>query len=90
MRQARTPIDHFERLLEEACPSHAYPVKHKLKDYDMMKNFIISGSLTLGMELDEDPGGSDTMPFPREDAIMMVYDAPPLGRRRMSNLSPRT
>jgi hypothetical protein len=56
----------------------------------MMKNFIISGSLTLGMELDEDPGGSDTMPFPREDAIMMVYDAPPLGRHRMSNLSPRT
>jgi hypothetical protein len=43
----------------------------------MMKNFIISGSLTLGMELDEDPGRSDTMPFPREDAIMMVYDAPP-------------
>jgi hypothetical protein len=28
--QARSPIDHIERLLEEAYPNHAYPVKHKL------------------------------------------------------------
>jgi hypothetical protein len=36
---ARPPMDHFTRLLEEACPNHAYPVKHKLKDYDMMRSF---------------------------------------------------
>jgi hypothetical protein len=45
-RQARPPTDNFERLLEEACSNHAYPIKHKLKDYGMMKNFMISGSLT--------------------------------------------
>jgi hypothetical protein len=45
-RQARPPTDHFERLLEEACPNHAYPVKHKLKDCNMMKNFMTSGTLT--------------------------------------------
>jgi hypothetical protein len=40
--QARSPIDHFERLLEEACPNHEYPIKNKLKDCGMMKNFLIS------------------------------------------------
>jgi hypothetical protein len=24
--QVRRPTDHFERLLEEACPNHAYPL----------------------------------------------------------------
>jgi hypothetical protein len=27
---ARSPMDHFESLLEEVCPNHAYAVKHKL------------------------------------------------------------
>jgi hypothetical protein len=39
----------------------------------MMKSFMISGSLTRGMELDEDPSGSDAMPFPGEDVVMTVY-----------------
>jgi hypothetical protein len=44
--QAQTPTDHFKRLLEAAFPNHAYPVRHKLKDSDMMKSFMISGSPT--------------------------------------------
>jgi hypothetical protein len=59
-RLARPPMDHLERLLEEACRNHAYPVKHKLKlklkDYDMMKNSMVSESLARGMELDEVSG----------------------------------
>jgi hypothetical protein len=43
--QARSPTDHLKRLLEEACPNHAYPVRHKLKDCEMMKSFMISGPL---------------------------------------------
>jgi hypothetical protein len=31
--QTRPPTDHFKMLLEEACPNHACPVRHKLKDY---------------------------------------------------------
>jgi hypothetical protein len=58
------PTYHFERLLEEACPNHTYPVKHKLKECDIMKNFMTSGFLTWAMEPEEDPGGSDAMPFP--------------------------
>jgi hypothetical protein len=65
-------MDHFKRLLEEACPNHAYPIWHKLKDYDMMRSFITSGSLTWGVELNEAPNGSDTMPFPEENTVMTV------------------
>jgi hypothetical protein len=54
----------------------------------MIKNFMTLGTLTRGRELEEDLGRSDTMPFPEEDAIMMVYDGrPPLGRHRVSSLS---
>jgi hypothetical protein len=72
------PIDHFERLLEEACPNYAYLIKHKLKDYGMMKNFITSGSLTRDKEPEEDMGKSDSTPFNEEDAVMMVYGGCPL------------
>jgi hypothetical protein len=75
----------------EACLNHAYPIKHKLKNYSMMKNFMTTGSLTKGKELKEDPSKSDTTPFPREDTVMMVYDGRPhLRRRCISNLSPGT
>jgi hypothetical protein len=84
--QVRPPTDHFRRLLGGACPNHAYPIRHKLKN----ESFMISGFLTQGTELEEDPGGSDTMPFPREDAIMMVYGGcPPPWRCHMSTLWPR-
>jgi hypothetical protein len=57
-----------------------YPIKHKLKDCDMMKNLMTSGSLTQDKESEEDLGGSDEMTFLREDAVMMVYDGRPLPR----------
>jgi hypothetical protein len=56
----------------------------------MMRSIITSGSLTWGVVLDENLGGSDMMPFPMQIAVMMVYGGrPPSGRRRTSNLSPR-
>jgi hypothetical protein len=55
----------------------------------MMKSFMISRSPTRGMELDEDLGGSNTMPFPRENAVMAVYRGhPPPGRHHVSKRSP--
>jgi hypothetical protein len=90
-RHTRPPTKHFERILEEACPNHMYLIKHKLKDCGMMKDFMVSGSLTRGMEPEEDPGGRDVMSFPGEDAVVMVYIGhPPPGRCRMSNLIPGT
>jgi hypothetical protein len=86
----RPPTDHFKRLPEEACPNHAYPVRHKLKYCGMMRSFMTSGSLTGGVELIEGPDGSSTMPFLEENTIMMIYrGCPPLGRCRMSGLSTR-
>jgi hypothetical protein len=67
-RQAWPLMDHFERLLKEAYPNHVYPIKHKLKDCNMRKNFMTSGTLTQSRELGEDSGRSDTMPFLGEDA----------------------
>jgi hypothetical protein len=77
----RPPIDHFKRLLEEACPNHVYPIRHKLKDCSKMKSFMILGSLTRGVELNEDPGRSGMMSFPREDVVMTVYCGRPPPRR---------
>jgi hypothetical protein len=45
-RQVSLPMDHFKRFLEEACPNHAYPIKHKLKECGMMRIFMTSESLT--------------------------------------------
>jgi hypothetical protein len=73
-RQARPPIVQFEILLEEACPNHVYPIKHKLRDCSMMKNFMVSGSFNRGIGLDEVQGERDTMPFPMEVVVMMIYD----------------
>jgi hypothetical protein len=69
--------------------NHVYPIKHKLKDYEMMKSFMILGSFTRGTELDEDLSGSNTMPFPGEDVVKTVYGGRLLMERRcMSKLSP--
>jgi hypothetical protein len=76
-RQARLPTLHFKKLLEETCTNHTYPIRHNLKDCDMMKSFMILGSPARGTELGEVLGESDTTPFPRENAIMMVYDRCP-------------
>jgi hypothetical protein len=66
-----------------------YLVKHKLRDYGTMKNFMVLWSLIRGMELDEIPSKSNAMPFPRKDMVMMIYDGHPLsGKRRVPNLSP--
>jgi hypothetical protein len=63
--QARPPMDHFKKLLEETCPNHAYPMKYKLKDRDMIKNFMALRSLTRGLEVNEVPNEGDVTPFPR-------------------------
>jgi hypothetical protein len=74
-RQVQPQIDHFVRLLEEACPNHAYPVKHKLKDNNMMKNFITLGSLTQDKEPKEDPVERGVLVFLSHRIICKRTDA---------------
>jgi hypothetical protein len=45
-RLTRPPKDHFKGLLEEASQNHTYPISHKLKDYNTIRSFMTSGSLT--------------------------------------------
>jgi hypothetical protein len=44
--QAQPTKGHFEKLLEETFPYHAYTIKHKLRDCSLMKSFINIGSLS--------------------------------------------
>jgi hypothetical protein len=76
-RMVRPSIGHFKRLLEEAWPNRAYPIKHKLKDSSMMRSFMTLGSLTWGAELNKGPDKSNTAPFPEENAIMTVFEGRP-------------
>jgi hypothetical protein len=46
--------------------NHTYPIKHKLKEFDMMKSFMTSGPLTKGKEPEGDLGRKGVTPFPRE------------------------
>jgi hypothetical protein len=86
----RPSTNHFKRLLEESCPNHAYPIEHKLKDYGMMRSFMTSGSFTWGDEHDEGPDGSNTAPFPEENAVMTVFEGhPQWERHHMSSSGPR-
>ena len=36
--------NHFKKLLEGPCLNHAFPVKHLLKDYSLMRLFLSRGS----------------------------------------------
>jgi hypothetical protein len=62
-RQARQPVDHFEKLLYMTWPKHAYPIRHKLKECSMMKNYMTMGCQAKGKKPEGDPGGKATVPF---------------------------
>jgi hypothetical protein len=39
-RCTRPPKDHFKKILEASSPHHPYPIKHKLRDSNMMRRFL--------------------------------------------------
>jgi hypothetical protein len=48
--KAGPPKDHFERLLDAPCPHHEVPVKHALKDYRLIKNYV-NGTSSQGWRI---------------------------------------
>ena len=69
--------NHFEKLLEEPCPNHAFPIKHLYKDYGLMKRFLSGGSNKGEHRKDPDPtmfdaegkdGGFSTL-----DGYLMIF-----------------
>jgi hypothetical protein len=65
--------DHFKKLLEVTCLNHTYPIKHKLKERTMMKNFVTSGALSKGKKTEGDQGGRGATPFLGEEVVLMIY-----------------
>jgi hypothetical protein len=57
--------EHFEKLLKLACSNHPYPVKHKLKECTMMRNFMTWGVVSKGKNPKGDSSGKGATPFPR-------------------------
>jgi hypothetical protein len=72
--QALQPTDHSKKLLEVTSPKHAYPIRHKVKDCSMIKNYMTTGALTKGRKSEGDPGGKTIAPFPEEEAVMSIYN----------------
>jgi hypothetical protein len=69
-----SPKDHFEILLKATCQHHSYHVKHKLKDYTMMKNFMTSRAFSKGSKPGGDIGGKSAPPIPDEAEVVTIFN----------------
>jgi hypothetical protein len=72
--QAWPPMDHFEKLLKETCPNHAYPIKHKLRHCGMMMNFMALAPSPEAWKSMRSPDEGGATPFPGEDVVMKIDD----------------
>jgi hypothetical protein len=52
--------------------NHAYPIKHKVKECTMLRNFMTLGALSKGKKPEGGPGGKAVIPFLREEVIMSI------------------
>jgi hypothetical protein len=75
-RQAWQPAYHFEKLLEAIYWNHTYPVKHKLKECTMIKNYMTTRTFAKGKRPEGDSAGKVAAPFPEEKAVMSIYGGP--------------
>jgi hypothetical protein len=74
--QAWQLTDHFKKLLKATYPNHMYPVRHKLKECTMMKNYMTTGIFAKGKRPDGDSAGKVAAPFPKEKVVMLIYGGP--------------
>ena len=74
------PTNHFEKLLEAPCTHHEGPVKHTLKDCNLMKKFL-TGTLKKVPDMPkklEEELNNDGSEYPREDdVVMMIFRGSP-------------
>jgi hypothetical protein len=75
--QASLPTDHFEKLPQANCPNHSYPIRHKLKECTMMKNYMTTRTFAKAKKPEGDSMGKVAAPFPEENAVMSIYDGSP-------------
>ena len=68
---------HFKKMLKGLCLNHAFPVKHLLKDYSLMRQFLSGGSNKGEHGKDpyptmDDAEGKDGG-FPTPDGYLMIF-----------------
>jgi hypothetical protein len=54
-----------------------YPVRHKLNECTMMKNYMTMKTFARGKNPKGDSTGKAATPFPKEKAVMSIYGGPP-------------
>jgi hypothetical protein len=83
--------DHFEKLLDASCPHHEVPVKHTLRECQLMKNYVKGTLKPRTADQPEEQGPSHDNDddagavFPGEDgAVHMIFVGSPArpSRRR--------
>jgi hypothetical protein len=65
--------DHFEKLLKATCPNHTYPVKHKLKECTVMKNYMTMRNQARNKKPEGDSTVKAAAPFLEEKAVLSIY-----------------
>jgi hypothetical protein len=86
--------DHSERLLDALCPHHEVPVKHTLRECQLMKNYVndtlkprtVDQPKKGGLSPDNDDG--TTAAYPSEDSVvhMIFVGSPARPSRRCEKL----
>jgi hypothetical protein len=65
-------------MLEEPCPNHAFPIKHLLKDYSLMRKFLSGGSNKGEQGKEPAPATDDAEEkddgFPMLDNSLMIFE----------------
>jgi len=70
-------LSHFKKLLEGPCPNHAFPIKHLLKDYRLMRWFLSGGSNKGEQGKDPAPTADDAEEkddgFPTPNDCLLIF-----------------
>jgi hypothetical protein len=72
--QTRQPKYHFKKHLKVTCPNHSYPIKQKLKDCNMIKNFKTLGAFSKGRKPEGGLRGKGATPIPEEVEVMPIFN----------------
>ena len=70
-------LNHFKKMLEGLCPNHAFPVKHLLKDYGLMRKFLAKSTNKGEQGKEPAPAADDTEEkddgFPTPNGCLMIF-----------------
>jgi hypothetical protein len=68
------PRNYFEKMLEAPCPYHKIPVKHAMKDCNLMKRYLVEKNKPPDAANAGAAKNVEHDDFPKEDdAVMMIF-----------------